>query len=233
MELSPADLRAVDRVATETAFSGVVRVDRGADVELLAAYGDADRRWGIANTPDTRFATASGTKGSDRPGGRHADRGRHARPGDDGQVAARRRPPAHRRRGDRRAVARPSLGDRRLPRRGRRHGPQRLPDAGAGPATGGHRGLRGGARRVSDEVPARRAVLLLQRRLHGARPDRRASVWRAVPRSRRPTRVRAGGDDRHRVPALRRAARANRRRLPRRRRTLAQQRVPPPGARQR
>ena len=54
---------AVDRVATESAFSGVVRVDRGADTELLAAYGDADRRWGIANTPDTRFATASGTKG--------------------------------------------------------------------------------------------------------------------------------------------------------------------------
>ena len=58
------DLReVVERVAVETTFSGVVRVDRGADVELLAAYGEADRRWSIANTPDTRFATASGTKG--------------------------------------------------------------------------------------------------------------------------------------------------------------------------
>ena len=58
------DLReVVERVAVETTFSGVVRVDRGADVELLAAYGEADRRWGIANTPDTRFATASATKG--------------------------------------------------------------------------------------------------------------------------------------------------------------------------
>ena len=54
---------AVDRVAAETSFSGVVRVDRGGDVVLAVAYGDADRRWGIANTPDTRFAIASGTKG--------------------------------------------------------------------------------------------------------------------------------------------------------------------------
>jgi CubicO group peptidase (beta-lactamase class C family) len=64
-DVSPIQaLRAdVDRVAAETSFSGVVRVDRAGEVELLAAYGEAHRGWGIANTTDTRFATASGTKG--------------------------------------------------------------------------------------------------------------------------------------------------------------------------
>jgi CubicO group peptidase (beta-lactamase class C family) len=55
--------RKVDAVALETGFSGVVRVDRGGDVELAAAYGLADRAHGIANTLDTQFAIASGTKG--------------------------------------------------------------------------------------------------------------------------------------------------------------------------
>ncbi len=54
---------AVDRVAAETSFSGVVRVDRGADVVLAAAYGDAHRALRIANTVDTRFGIASGLKG--------------------------------------------------------------------------------------------------------------------------------------------------------------------------
>jgi CubicO group peptidase (beta-lactamase class C family) len=53
---------AVDRVAAETGFSGVVRVDRGDDVVLAVAYGDAHRAWRIANTVDTRFAIASGLK---------------------------------------------------------------------------------------------------------------------------------------------------------------------------
>lgn len=53
----------VDRVARETSFSGVVRVDRGDDVLLAKAYGYAHRGWEIANTVDTRFAIASGTKG--------------------------------------------------------------------------------------------------------------------------------------------------------------------------
>ncbi len=53
----------VDRIAAETAFSGVVRVDRGDDVELAKAYGLAYRGLGIANTPDTQFAVASAVKG--------------------------------------------------------------------------------------------------------------------------------------------------------------------------
>ena len=53
----------VDRIAAETGFSGVVRVDRGDEIHLIKAYGLAHRGWGIANTVDTRFAIASGSKG--------------------------------------------------------------------------------------------------------------------------------------------------------------------------
>ena len=50
-------------VAEETGFSGVVRVDRDDEVELLAAYGLANRGCAIPNTPETQLAIASGTKG--------------------------------------------------------------------------------------------------------------------------------------------------------------------------
>lgn len=55
--------RDLDQIAAESEFSGVVRVDRGDEVEVVRAYGYADRAHGIPNTPDTQFATASGTKG--------------------------------------------------------------------------------------------------------------------------------------------------------------------------
>jgi CubicO group peptidase (beta-lactamase class C family) len=59
-----ADLaESVDRIDAETRFSGVVRVDRAGEPELAAAYGSAHRGFGIANTVDTRFGIASGTKG--------------------------------------------------------------------------------------------------------------------------------------------------------------------------
>jgi CubicO group peptidase (beta-lactamase class C family) len=53
----------IDAIADATGFSGVVRVDRGAAIELAKAYGLAHRGLGIANTLDTQFAIASGTKG--------------------------------------------------------------------------------------------------------------------------------------------------------------------------
>jgi CubicO group peptidase (beta-lactamase class C family) len=53
----------VDRIASETGFSGVVRVDRGDDIEFAKAYGLAYRGLGIANTLDTQFAVASAVKG--------------------------------------------------------------------------------------------------------------------------------------------------------------------------
>jgi CubicO group peptidase (beta-lactamase class C family) len=53
----------VDRIAAETGFSGVVRVDRGDEIQLAQAYGLAHRGFEIPNTVDTRFGIASGTKG--------------------------------------------------------------------------------------------------------------------------------------------------------------------------
>src|SRR4051812_24943893 len=54
---------AVDALATGTGFSGAVRIDDADGTAFERAYGLADRRHEIANTSDTRFALASGTKG--------------------------------------------------------------------------------------------------------------------------------------------------------------------------
>jgi CubicO group peptidase (beta-lactamase class C family) len=53
----------LDAIAAETAFAGAVRVDRGDTIELTKAYGLAHRGYEIPNEVETRFATASGTKG--------------------------------------------------------------------------------------------------------------------------------------------------------------------------
>src|SRR5262245_27651931 len=53
----------VDALASETGLSGVVRVDRGDEVELARAYGLAHRGFEIPNEVDTRFGIASGAKG--------------------------------------------------------------------------------------------------------------------------------------------------------------------------
>src|SRR5687768_16044816 len=53
----------LDALAAETSFSGVVRVDDRDGVRVEKAYGLAHRGWGIPNEVDTRFATASATKG--------------------------------------------------------------------------------------------------------------------------------------------------------------------------
>jgi CubicO group peptidase (beta-lactamase class C family) len=55
--------RALDELASETAFSGVVRVDRAGEIVVAKAYGLAHRGCEIPNEVDTRFALASGTKG--------------------------------------------------------------------------------------------------------------------------------------------------------------------------
>jgi CubicO group peptidase (beta-lactamase class C family) len=54
---------AVDSIAAETGFAGVVSVDRGGEVEFARAYGLAHRAHKVPNTIGTRFAIASGTKG--------------------------------------------------------------------------------------------------------------------------------------------------------------------------
>jgi CubicO group peptidase (beta-lactamase class C family) len=56
-------LRAMlDETAEATGFSGVVRVDRRGEEVLVRAYGLADRGHEVANSADTLFALASGTK---------------------------------------------------------------------------------------------------------------------------------------------------------------------------
>ena len=54
---------AIDQLADETGFSGVVRVDRDGEAGLAKAYGLAHRGFGIPNRLDTQFALASGSKG--------------------------------------------------------------------------------------------------------------------------------------------------------------------------
>ncbi|MFL5766958.1 MAG: serine hydrolase domain-containing protein, partial [Actinomycetota bacterium] len=56
-------LASVRRLASETSFSGVVRLNRGEDTLLEEANGLADRAHAIANTVSTRFPIASGVKG--------------------------------------------------------------------------------------------------------------------------------------------------------------------------
>lgn len=53
----------VDALAAESSFSGVASVTDGDTRTFAAAYGLADRARAVANTVDTRFAIASGTKG--------------------------------------------------------------------------------------------------------------------------------------------------------------------------
>ena len=55
--------RTVGSLAEEKRFSGVVRVDRGGDIELEAAFGLAERGLGVENGVGTRFGVASATKG--------------------------------------------------------------------------------------------------------------------------------------------------------------------------
>lgn len=54
---------AVDQIARDTSFSGVVRVDVEDQTVCAAAFGMADRAHGVANTMDIRFGVASGAKG--------------------------------------------------------------------------------------------------------------------------------------------------------------------------
>jgi CubicO group peptidase (beta-lactamase class C family) len=53
----------IDQIAASTGFAGVVRIDRPDRSALARAYGLAHRGHRIANTVDTRFGIASGTKG--------------------------------------------------------------------------------------------------------------------------------------------------------------------------
>jgi CubicO group peptidase (beta-lactamase class C family) len=54
---------AIDSLADQSEFAGVISVDRAGEVEFARAYGLAHRAWQVPNTVGTRFAVASGTKG--------------------------------------------------------------------------------------------------------------------------------------------------------------------------
>ena len=142
----------IDRVADETGFSGVVRVDRAGGVEVAKAYGFADRGGGIANTLDTRFGVASGARASPRSTVVEPDRGRRLALDTTARSVLGDDLPLDRRRGDGRAPARPPVGDRRLPRRGRRRRDHRLRDDGAGARAG--RRPRSSSR-VLDGIPTK------------------------------------------------------------------------------
>ena len=53
----------IQRIAIETNFSGVIRVDRSGEATLEFASGMKNRAAEIPNTSETRFAMASGSKG--------------------------------------------------------------------------------------------------------------------------------------------------------------------------
>jgi CubicO group peptidase (beta-lactamase class C family) len=55
--------RPIEEIAAESAFAGVVRIDRGDELVFERAYGLARRDSGQPNTPETQFAIASGLKG--------------------------------------------------------------------------------------------------------------------------------------------------------------------------
>lgn len=50
-------------IASETGFSGVVRIDSADDLLVSESFGLAHRGFGVPNTVDTQFAIASGGKG--------------------------------------------------------------------------------------------------------------------------------------------------------------------------
>jgi CubicO group peptidase (beta-lactamase class C family) len=54
--------RDLDGIAADTGCSGAVHVDGPEGIEVVRAYGLADRAHGIPNQPDTQFGSASGTK---------------------------------------------------------------------------------------------------------------------------------------------------------------------------
>ena len=215
----------LDVIASETEFSGVVRVDRGDRVEIVKAYGLAHRSYDIPNEVDTRFALASGTKGLTaltvvslvEDGTLQLTTTARSVLGKDIPLV-----------GDGVTVEhllahRSGIGDyldRRLA------SISRVSDARPRARARDDGGLPRGSRRPPTEVRARRALCLLQQRLRRARAHRRACDRHSLPRARAVPRLRARGDARHRVPALGRAPGSNGSWLPRGQRHVEDERLP-------
>ena len=223
---------AVDEVAQRSGFSGVVRLDRAGETELVAAYGLADRAHGLAEHRRHPVRDRERHQGPHRAGGHEAGRGgtlelgttARSLLGDDLPLVADDVTVEHL------LAHRSGIGDYLDEDAARRRGRLRPVGPGAHPGDGG--GLPRGARRASPGLGAGRAVLLQQRRLRAAGAARRAGRRRRLPRARPHAGLRAGRHGRHRLPALRRAPGRRCPRLPHRRRRT-DQRAPPAGARRR
>ena len=200
--------RDLDEIAAETGFSGVVRLDRAGELEVVRAYGLADRAHAIPNTPDTQFGDRVGHEGTD--GAR-----RHALVEDGAlrlettarSVLGSELPLIDEARHDRAPAGAP-LGDRGLPRRGARPRLLGLSAARARAPAGHDRGLSRrswtGTRRSSRPASASAYAT-------AARPARAHRGTRgrdAVPRPRPRPRLRAGGDGATRPFSARRASRS-------------------------
>ena len=166
--------------------------------------GIRSRASGLGDPERGRYAVRDRERhqGPDRPDRDEPGRGRTAEPDDHRTLGAGRRSAADRRRRDRRTPARAPIRHRRLLRRGDRARTPRLRVARPRPGARIHRGLPPSARGVRDQVPARRTLLVQQRRLRGARADRRARLRDIVLRAPAATRVRTRRHGGHGVPAL-------------------------------
>ena len=197
-----ADLEAL---ADSTDFSGALAVSRAGEPIVELARGYADRANGRPNALDTRFATASATKGLTaltvasliESGELRGDTTlRSLYPG---------RPADGRPGGHDRALAWAHIGRRRLPGRGRARGRRRLRHGPASPPTRRARRLSAAPRRARAEDAARRAVCVQQRRLRDAL-DRRGDCDRTeLLRPGPGTGARSGGHGRHGLRAIRSA----------------------------
>jgi hypothetical protein len=108
-----SDLEAsVDRIAAETRFSGVVRVDRGGDVELAKAYGLAHRDHEVVNAGRHAVRYRQWNQGTDRNDRDEPDRRGTAEDDHDRAFGAGGGYAADRRRGDGRAPACSPIGHR-------------------------------------------------------------------------------------------------------------------------
>mgnify|MGYP003693713741 CR=1 FL=1 len=222
----------IDAIAAANDFSGVVRIDRDGEVELAKAYGLAHRGHEIANTVDTQFAVASGVKGLTavavvsliEDGSLKLSTTARSVLGRIFRSSATTSPVEHL------LSHRSGIGDYLDEDADHEITDYLMPVPVHELATTEQ--YLGSAGRPRAQVLARRAVLVLQRRLCRARADRRADERCSISRARPPAGMRTGGNGRLRVPALRRAAGAGGARVSHERRCVEDERAPPAGARQ-
>ena len=221
----------IDSLARDTGFGGAVSVQRAG--EPVDREGLRTGRSGSPHPEHGRYPLRDRqrSEGADRARRRLGDRRRDARVRHDGTVAARRRSPPDRRRGDGRAAARaPTWVSETI---STKTSTGRSPTTFCRcrcPRTRRHRGLPARARRVSAEVHAGRAVLILQRRLRRTGAAGRAGERVPFHRLVRERVAEPAGMLSTEFLGAPMNCRGCGARLPARRRSRPHQRLPPPGA---